>query len=232
VGAFTLRQSTPGNNFKALIKDELVKRFETVVLEEIQRYESSICDNKKNFSLISDQLDIICNQQKGMLELINGIRIACNQDFISEKDDLFKRFEDHRKNVNEKVRNIESLTNSIFKACGNHITKNDLLDEVSRLQSQMINIGLNAEKEKKKLCEFIHEVKEELKDLVYDLQDSMNKRLMEFDNKFAELSKIVESNKIDSTGLLKELQVYKKSVFIIEKNIENIYTKIERLKQV
>ena len=44
-----------------------------------------------------------------------------------------------------------------------------------------------------------------------------------------DLEKVLEEYKLDSTGVLKEIQVYKKSMFIIEKKIENIYTLIERL---
>lgn len=227
-----MRRSTPGNSFKALIKDELVKRFEDLTRDEIRKYESQVFENNKQFNLINSLLSEVFKQQKEIISLIHDARLQSKNDFISEKNNLFEKFEEQRRHVNEKVKSIESLTSNLFKSLDKNATKNELLDEVSRLQSQMINIGLNAEKEKKKLCEFIHEVKEELKDLVCDLQDSMNKRSLAFDDKLDELRQIFETNKIDSTGLLKELQIYKKSVFVIEKNIENLYTKIDRLKNV
>lgn len=227
-----MRRSTPGNSFKSLIKDELVKRFQDLTRDEIRKYESEILENNKKFNLINTSLTDVFEQQKEILTLLQNIKADCKQEIVKEKNDLFEKFECQRRHVNEKIKSIESATKDLFNSCEKYVNKNEFLEQVSILQSQMINIGLNAEKEKKKLCEFIHEIKEELTDLICDLQDFVNKKLLEFNDKFDELREIVETNKIDSTGLLKELQVFKKSVFIIEKNIENIYTKIERLKQV
>lgn len=222
----------PGNNFKHLIKEELVKRFETVVREEIQRYEESISDNNNKFRLINARLDEFCGHEKKVCGLLEGLRIDCKQDVVSEKKDLFEKFEEQRRHVNEKVKSIESLTNDIFKQSESSVKKQDLLDEVSMLQSQMINIGLNAEKQKKQLCECIHEIKEDLTQLIDDLQNHTTKRLDEIQKQINGINESNKADKIDSTGILKELQVYKKSVFIIEKNIENLYTKISRLQQV
>lgn len=227
-----MRQSTPGNNFKHLIKEELVRRFESLVRDEIQRYEESISDNNKQFRLLNNRLDELVNQQKQDRTLIESIKIHCKKELIDEKNDLFEKFECQRRHVNEKVKSIESLTNDIFKQSESFISKQDLLDQVSILQSQMINIGLSAEKQKSQLCQCIHDIKEELSNLISDLETHTFKRFCDLYDKINKINENSETSKIDLTGVLKELQVYKKSVFIIEKNIENIYTKISRLQQV
>ncbi len=226
-----MRQSTPGNNLKHLIKEELVKRFESVVREEIQRYENSISENNKQFYLINARLDEFCDHEKRVCALLEKLRIDCKNDVVTEKKDLFEKFEAQRRHVNEKVKSIESLTNDLFKQSASFVDKQDLLDEVSILQSQMINIGLNAEKQKKHLCECIHEIKEDLIDLINDFQNHTSKRLAEIQEQINTINESNKSNKIDSSGILKELQVYKKSVFIIEKNIENIYKLIDRIQK-
>jgi hypothetical protein len=51
--------------------------------------------------------------------------------------------------------------------------------------------------------------------------------------KLSQMTDKAESNlyvyRLDKEGVLKQIRIYEKSMFIIEKKIENIYTLIERL---
>ena len=53
------------------------------------------------------------------------------------------------------------------------------------------------------------------------------------DEKYTELMAKIDSNfslsRIDRDGVLKEIRIYDKTIFIMEKKIENIYTLIERI---
>ena len=44
-----------------------------------------------------------------------------------------------------------------------------------------------------------------------------------------ELEKKMQIDRVDFDGITREMHVYKKTVFIIEKNIENLYEQIKRL---
>jgi polyhydroxyalkanoate synthesis regulator phasin len=99
------------------------------------------------------------------------------------------------------------------------------------LQSQMFNIGLNAEKEKRNISELIYQIKEEICDYVEDIEKKMSDNLTKLSKDLFATNESVDTIKIDSSGVLKELQAYKKSMLILEKKIEHIYTLIDRSKR-
>lgn len=77
------------------------------------------------------------------------------------------------------------------------------------------------------------EFQRELKNLINSLQNELIKlrcdtSLMngELDNK---IEKALSISRMDRSDVLKEIRTYEKTIFIIEKKIENIYTLIERL---
>jgi len=65
-----------------------------------------------------------------------------------------------------------------------------------------------------------------LKDDLEKLRSDMEKRVSNVSEKLEKASIIA---RLDKEGVLRELRIYEKSMFIIEKKIENIYTLIERI---
>jgi hypothetical protein len=77
------------------------------------------------------------------------------------------------------------------------------------------------------------DLQREIKDLLKVLKNDFEKHKTELEKKFSELIDMIEQKfnvtKIDREGVLKEIRVYEKTIFIIEKKLENIYTLIERI---
>lgn len=77
------------------------------------------------------------------------------------------------------------------------------------------------------------EFQREFKILIQSLKNDLVKLSLDMEQKIARLADRGESNfsvaQIDREGVLKELNHYKKDVFVIEKKIENIYTLIDRI---
>ncbi len=74
---------------------------------------------------------------------------------------------------------------------------------------------------------------QEVKNLFHSLKNDLVKLALEIEQKLARLGERGESNfsiaRIDKEGVMKELNHYKKDVFVIEKKIENIYMLVERI---
>jgi transposase-like protein len=81
----------------------------------------------------------------------------------------------------------------------------------------------------------IQDLQRELKDLFIFLKEDFTKFKSDTEQKFCELIDQIETNfnvtKIDRQGVLKEIRIYEKNIFILEKKIENIYTLIKRINQ-
>lgn len=79
----------------------------------------------------------------------------------------------------------------------------------------------------------LQELQREIKTLINFLKDDFLKFKTETENKFVDLIENIEKklyvSKMDRDGVLKEVRIYEKTIFIIEKKIENIYTLIERI---
>jgi uncharacterized coiled-coil protein SlyX len=73
----------------------------------------------------------------------------------------------------------------------------------------------------------------EFKNLIQVLESDLAKLRSEIEQKLSLLTDKTETNfyvsRIDKDGVLKEIRTYDKTIFIIEKKIENLYTLIERL---
>jgi uncharacterized protein YPO0396 len=87
---------------------------------------------------------------------------------------------------------------------------------------------------KNHLCS-IQDLQREFKAALAILQDDLDKFKQNADRRLSEQSNRIEArfnvNKMDREAVLKEIRVYEKTVFVIEKKLENIYTLIERIKE-
>lgn len=79
----------------------------------------------------------------------------------------------------------------------------------------------------------IQALQTELKDLFKSLKDDFENHKQQTGIKFSTLIDQVEKNfhmtKIDREGVLREVRIWDKTIFIIEKKLENIYTLIDRI---
>lgn len=81
---------------------------------------------------------------------------------------------------------------------------------------------------------FLQDLQREMKGVLISLKEEISKLKESADKRFSELSDRIEEKfnitRIDREGVLREIRVRQKELFILEKKIENIYTLIERMK--
>jgi hypothetical protein len=85
--------------------------------------------------------------------------------------------------------------------------------------------------EKKETQNLIYETKKYVEKLFESFKEEMSFAIFELDLIVKKHEEKLEEQKIDASTVLKELQVYKKSMFIIEKKIENLYRLYKKLKE-
>jgi hypothetical protein len=128
--------------------------------------------------------------------------------------------------IAEQKKTIEDLHNQILVFQTVYSTLVDIEKFKKELESKIkdsTNIHLNS----------LQNMQGELKLLFKSLKDDLLDLRSEMEIKLSQLTDKVNSNfyisRLDKEGVLKEIRIYEKTIFIIEKKIENIYTLIERI---
>lgn len=225
-----MKRSTQ-NNFSHLIKDELVKRFEGVVKEEIRKYnlavdktDCQISDLKKQILEIQNRFKVVEDENtKNCLELKSL--------YLEEKKKLEKNFSDTKKNHSNKRKSIEEIQEKLNFLLCSHVEKERYeLFEGKTLESlknynDIIQKDRNNAKSDfelfKKHCElFLSDALKRFEEILFKMDDKLSK----FESK-------LDTNIVDATGIARMIKIEQKSVFIMEKKIENIYTVLERMKK-
>lgn len=218
------------NNFKDLVRDEMVKRFESVVLDETQKHTCAVHRYHADLIDLKCTMDKLIKDQQELFLCYENLRCQILNDVKSEKKSLFEKFEDHRRYVNEQVSLLINEVNSIIKQCEKNVLQEHLKDLSDKIAAQMIQIGFFIETRMKGLEEKLYESKKDVLGSVSNLFQRLDDCSLSINEEKRARKEELGAYTIDVKGTLKELQVYKKSMFILEKKIENIYTLIDRLK--
>lgn len=186
---------------------------------------------------------IISSHHKEMQALRDSLRLAMERfEAISKRNEQdlqeFKTFSlDHiclikdrmianDTIISEQKKTIESLHKQLNEFHESHASTS-ALEKLK--QSVQLEIKANTVSHLNSFQEF----QREFKTLIISLQNDLFKLRYEIEKKIDQLTEKDETNfnvsRLDRDGVLNQVRIYEKSMFIIEKKIENIYTLIERI---
>ena len=216
-----------------LKRNDISKQFELVVQQEIINHNDQMLATNLSLNELRKSLDV----QKREFDHYKAL---CNSENLKRKsnfDRLSSLVENNKSDAMSKMNDILQA----FDAA------NKRLDDFHDL---IHNFDKTLEHEKEKIIEIIEfhdacfdviskelkELKSSIAKISSDSFENFNKYKVEMAAKPSEAEKvkkelleIINTQKIDFSGLMEEIQAYKKDAFIKEKKLENIYTLIERL---
>lgn len=139
---------------------------------------------------------------------------------------LQQKVASHEKTILEQRQSITDLHEELLGFRRAYASKVDL-EKLKSQHAEEIKVSTGSH------INSFQDFQREFKVLVFDLESELIKLRLEIEKKLSLLTDKTESNfyvsRIDKDGVLKEIRTYDKTIFIIEKKIENIYTLIERL---
>lgn len=222
---------TGRNNFAALVKEELVRRFESVVQEEIRSHNIAIQKTNRDIRLLNEILEE-CKKQNQSIKTTNLLAYQDVQDrFVKECSRLENAFEEQRRFIRKNADRLDSLIESFEQKIDQFVdfkSFKEFADECKNNYDTARKFVLDISA---KINENIFELHNQVLEKIDIYKKNHEQHLDSLKNQIDKLNQNLDLNKIDSIGILKELQVYKKTVFVIEKKIEHIYTQIERIKE-
>ena len=218
-----------------LKKIDLAKQFELLTLQEIKNYQ--------------DSLNFILQTIKGLrdeIELLKQDSLENYASIHSVQCDLEIEINNHKENLNE-LKAISDRANQEQRLI-NERNSREMLD-ISDAVHRKIRTDFRFDERFDELNSRISEVKQAYEKTNQRLSDSADDLFRRFSNDISktkreimdapteaslvrnELEQKIYAHKVDVSGIMKELTVFKKENVVIEKKLENIYTLIERLQK-
>lgn len=218
-------------NFAVLIKEELESRFESVLVNEINQYkkEKKFTDDKIDAlqsdinSLRQELKASICNMGQAYSHVLKVV--------LDEKNQLESDFDFQRRHIRTSSDKIKEHIKDSEETLSQFIDRETFYEFVSHVNMSISKINTDRDKDKNTTFEALHDIEFKVKnayhtDMVHHAIhiDNMMKTISDFNDK-------IEEYRVNNDGFVRDLLVYKKTISIIEKKIENLYTLVERAKK-
>ena len=216
-------------------REEYIERFEELTKQEIQNYNDSLLNVHSSIEGFRRTLQDCVNQYSQQVAKLNSEIGKCQSEngvFRVQIDTLSKRLDSQRNDFSRLERD-------------KHLLDRNNSNEFNAVQSRCEKVeslisGNNAKTSQdigniKKLIESLGFVIERIytKSQVdnNNLKDEILSRPCAAQKVKDEILKKLSEMSVDNIGILKEIRDYKKTTFVQEKKIENLYTLIERLQK-
>ena len=219
----------------ALKRSDLTKRFDEIVKAEIANHNEAICQSNIALAEVVKSIKILESRIDEKFK-VEANRFLDLTDLLSEKLKLLNDRAERLTQENLELRNLLSkslnaLDSSIIasvESCAKHSDISMIKKELEALiAKERLLIDSNSTQSKKSLAAFFSEFNNR-----FGVQRSEYFSLKEeVEQRFKKSEESIELEKMDVESVSKEIRVLKKSLFIQDKNIENLYTLIDKLKK-
>lgn len=217
------------NNITNLIKQELVNQFENVVKNEIRSYEISVASTDNSIKEIHKKLESIQSEQEEIKAKSTFLYLETLKKFNEEKQEMLSSFEEQRRFIRDSSKKLQVALVDFEEMISNLVSKEELSEIKNIFLKDMSDVHKKIASVSEDMSKDIHNSYCENRSYIHKQAEQAN---CEKEKVYQEIETIkfdLDCFKVDSIGVLREIQVYKKSMFIIEKKIENLYTKLDRI---
>lgn len=217
------------NNLNQLINKQLVDQFQNVVKAEIRKHNNAIEKTDEALDTLKKTFSKFYEENKNTKSTTEALYGQILKDFKDFTDEISYSFKDQRifikendKKLNKIIEEFEETINNLVNCEYFEEYRIDMLHDLNSQKKQF-------EDSKEELREEIYDSYKKNRDYIHSTSKESDERSDDIEGILVSLKKDLEEYKTDAVGILRENEVVKKTMFIMEKKIENIYTLIERL---
>ena len=218
-----------------LKKSDLAKQFELITQQEIINYKNSLSQIFEKLELLKKEVIEIKEKNHDSLAAIDARFQQLESAFSVYKDSV--AVDVKRLYMQQSDQAVESLN---YQRAFNQMLAefNARTMHLGNVRENFANVHEQIDKHGQ-FNKALHEhVQRKLDEIPLAIKKSAEKVKDEILNAPSEASIVrtqleekIDSHKVDVQGIMRELQIYKKEAFIVQKKIENIYTLIARLQE-
>lgn len=216
---------------EAELKQELVKGFNSIVREEVRKHNSAIKNNQEDIDSMKRMIESFKSDYEGLRHSNESMVCSILNDFGRKKNEIESSILSLKDFVNSYKKEFKEAIDSIKSSTHDAVNLDTLKGFSLELNSKM-------DSEVKRIKESIACMRAEIdnflgsRDLdLCEYKKKISENTQRMSESLEELEKNLRISRVDAEGVMQELKIYKKSMYIIEKKIENIYTLIERLQK-
>ena len=208
-------------------RNDLAKQFELVVQQEITNHNSSILATNQAINVMRERIDILLQKFAEHASRNEAWFKKTQEEFLKLEREFDKRISENKSRnhvLNEKLDNSSKyIWEGIEKVESNYIEKEEFKEYKDSLNMEVTESKQMISDQNKYLRAALYKIKNDLE----KMHTSFTKEILDKPDDLwevkEELEKKIQESVIDSKGVLREIQIYKKSAFIIEKKIEDLY---------
>ncbi len=217
-----------------LKRSDLAKEFELITKQEIKNYQDSYNNVLQS---VRDLQQDMKHVHESALENHSLLHAQQNQFAISienltknvlESTQKLDRFINDQRLLNETL--TEQIVFAGDSARANKSRQKDLYDWIQELRSYVDNLRLKSENNFKIVNQNIDELLAKFRKEISDAKIDILNAPTELELVKTQLQEKISEHKVDVSGLMRELMVYKKDSVITQKKIERLDNLIDRLK--
>ena len=216
-------------SISALIKDELVHRFEALTKEEVRQHKLAIEKTELKINKLQKSYDELLYVYEGLKSNLSTIREELKNDYQKERLKLSDEFDSQRIVIKDNDKSIKELICSVVEIMQSVVTHEELESVVRNIIQTISQNRTDTHKEienqsllNKKIIDELEKHLEFLNNKIHDDVKTVSKSLDVY-------SRDLSQNKVDAAGVIREILVYKKSMFILEKKVEHLFTELETI---
>jgi hypothetical protein len=202
------------------------RRFETLVKQEMIEHQAIISSHHKEMQALRDALQLSMERFNSLFEYSEAQLKKQFCDFSSQISQIQEKAKNHEALIADQKQTALSLYHDVHQLHDTHASKADV-EKVKRDLSSMMQQANIADFNTFQCWQ--HSVNTVIKSFKGEL-DALKKDLI---NGRLEIDKKIDSNfsisMIDKDWVSRKVAAYEKTIFIMEKKIENLYTLIERI---
>lgn len=216
-----------------LKRKDLAKEFELVVQQEIKNHNDSILATNISINELNSSIQSILSKLAEITARSDSRFSQFERDFSALRHSCLKSLDKQEmaiEVINNKTATFTSYFERSLEALESEVVeKTTFVEEIDKIQQELNSFQTQLNDQKDIVFAGFHRLKVESEKTFEAFKEDLLNRPNELWDVKKELEQKIESFAVDGRGVLKELETYKKEVFIIEKKIENIYTLISRL---
>lgn len=217
-----------------LKKSDLAKQFEMVVQQEIKNYQDSLNFVLQSINQLKDSVEDVRQQSLENHAMLHSVQVNLLGQLKDAQEcyaQLSRKFDiamsDQRKINERNSLELRDVTNAVIKKIS--IDSNFQLKSENLMQS-VNTVRLENQKEIKNLNQFCSDLMIRFRKEILKTKQDILASPSKADEIKNEMDEKIARHTVDVDGIMREIKVIKKENFIFQKNLENIYTQIEGLK--